>query len=86
MDHVRSRLTVSECRSCAVVGQSRTTQRRQPRVRADEAALTEAIVRLAAQYGPQILNVAAPGAHSRAMLRIAFDGAMPRFHGTRPLT
>jgi hypothetical protein len=34
-----------------VVGQSRATQRRQPKVRADEAALTEAIVRLATQYG-----------------------------------
>ena len=34
-----------------MVGQSRATQRRQPKVRADEAALTEAIVRLATQYG-----------------------------------
>jgi putative transposase len=33
------------------VGQSRATQRRQPKVRADEAALTEAVVRLATQYG-----------------------------------
>jgi len=33
------------------VGQSRATQRRQPKVRADEAVLTEAIVRLATQYG-----------------------------------
>jgi len=51
VDHVRSQLTVSERRACAVVGQSRTTQRRQPKVRADEAALTEAIVRLATRYG-----------------------------------
>ena len=51
MDHVRSQLTVSERRACAVVGQSRSTQRRQPKVRADEAALTEAIVRLATRYG-----------------------------------
>ena len=51
MEHVRSQLTVSERRACAVVGQSRTTQRRQPKVRADEAALTEAIVRLATRYG-----------------------------------
>ena len=29
----------------------RTTQRRQPKVRADGAALTEAIVRLATRYG-----------------------------------
>ena len=51
MEHVRSQLTVSERRACAVVGQSRTTQRRQPKVRADEAALTAAIVRLATLYG-----------------------------------
>jgi len=51
VDHVRSQLPVSERRACAVVGQSRATQRRQPKVRADEAALTEAIVRLASQYG-----------------------------------
>jgi transposase InsO family protein len=36
---------------CAVVGQPRATQRRRPKVRVDEAALTEAIVRLAKQYG-----------------------------------
>jgi transposase InsO family protein len=34
-----------------VIGQSRATQRRTPKVRDDEAALTEAIVRLAKQYG-----------------------------------
>jgi putative transposase len=51
VDRVRSQLTVSERRACAVVGQSRSTQRRQPKVRADEAALTEAIVRLATRYG-----------------------------------
>jgi transposase InsO family protein len=51
VDHVRSQLTVSERRACAVVGQPRSTQRRQQRVRADEAALTEAIVRLATRYG-----------------------------------
>ena len=51
MDHVRSQLTVSERRACAVVGQSRSTQRRERKVRADEAALTAAIVRLASRYG-----------------------------------
>ena len=51
MEHVPSQLAVSERRACAVVGQSRSTQRRQPKVRADEAALTEAIVRLATRYG-----------------------------------
>ena len=51
MDHVRSQLPVSERRACGVVGQPRATQRRAPKVRDDEAALTDAIVRLAKQYG-----------------------------------
>src|SRR5262245_24905107 len=51
VDHVRAQLSVSERRACAVVGQSRSTQRRQPKVGADEAALTAAIVRLATRYG-----------------------------------
>lgn len=43
---------MSERRACLVVGQSRSTQRRQPKVRADEgAALTAAIVQLATRYG-----------------------------------
>ena len=49
--HVRSQLSVSVRRACVVVGQSRETQRRQPKVRGDEPALTEGIVRLATQYG-----------------------------------
>ena len=50
--HVRSQLTVSERRACSVVGQSRSTQRRQPKVRADEAAVrAAAIMRLATRYG-----------------------------------
>jgi putative transposase len=48
---VRSQLPVSERRTCAVVGQPRATQRRCPKVRDDEAALTAAIERLATQYG-----------------------------------
>lgn len=44
-------LPVSERRTCAVVGQPRATQRRKPKVREDEAALTEAIIGLAKQYG-----------------------------------
>ena len=51
MEHVRSRLPVSERRACAVVGQARATQRRRPEVRDDEAALTSAIERLATRYG-----------------------------------
>ena len=51
MDHVRSQLPVSERRACSVVGQPRATQRRPPKIRHDEAALTDAIVRLAKKYG-----------------------------------
>ncbi len=43
----RARLAVSERRACRVVGQSRTTQRRQPKTRSDERRLTAAIIRLA---------------------------------------
>ena len=48
---MRSQLPVSERRACSVVGQPRATQRRTPKIRHDEAALTEAIVRLAKKYG-----------------------------------
>ena len=48
---MRSKVPVSERRTCSVVGQPRATQRRRPKVRDDEAALTAAIVRLATQYG-----------------------------------
>jgi putative transposase len=51
VDHVRSQLPISERRACSVVGQPRATQRRKPKIRDDEAALTEAIVRLAKTYG-----------------------------------
>jgi putative transposase len=51
VNHVRSQLPVSERRACVVVGQSRATQRRKPKIRDDEAALTEVIVRLAKKYG-----------------------------------
>jgi putative transposase len=51
VDHVRSQLSVSERRACRVIGQSRATQRRCPRIRDDEAELTVAIVRLATKYG-----------------------------------
>jgi putative transposase len=44
-------LGVSERRACRTLGQPRSTQRRTRRVRSDEAALTEAIVVLAAAYG-----------------------------------
>jgi putative transposase len=51
VEHARSRLPVSERRTCAVVGQPRATQHRRPQVRDDEAALTSAVERLATQYG-----------------------------------
>ena len=43
-------LGVSERRACRVVGQHRSTQRRRPTPRADEAALTRAIIRLAERF------------------------------------
>jgi transposase InsO family protein len=49
--HVRSALGVSERRACRTLGQARSTQRRVPQPRADEAPLTEAVVRLAGEYG-----------------------------------
>jgi len=42
---------VSERRACGLLAQPRGTQRYVPRVRADEDLLTQAIVRLACQYG-----------------------------------
>lgn len=44
-------LDVSERRACRVVGQHRSTQRKQPTPPADEKPLTAAIIRLAQQYG-----------------------------------
>ena len=48
---LRSGFPVSERRACAVVGQPRATQRYLPTRKADEAALTQAIVSLASEYG-----------------------------------
>jgi transposase InsO family protein len=42
---------VSERRACTVIKQPRSTQRRKPVKRADEDALTQAIIRLACEYG-----------------------------------
>lgn len=44
-------LGVSLSRACRVVGQHRSTQRKAPRGRTDELALTQAIIRLAERYG-----------------------------------
>ena len=49
--HVRRELKISERRACAALGQHRSTQRKAPQGRDDEAALTADIVELARQYG-----------------------------------
>lgn len=51
IEHVRRELHVSERRACAALGQHRSTQRKTPKGRDDEAALTADIVALARQYG-----------------------------------
>ena len=48
---MRERLGVSERRACRVLGQARSTQRHEPRVREDEPRLVARIVDLARQYG-----------------------------------
>ena len=44
-------LGVSERRACRVLGQARSTQRRRPKIRSDEAPLTARIIQLATYYG-----------------------------------
>ena len=51
MTQLQSKFQVSERRACRVVQQSRCTQRYVPTIRADEDALTKAIVALAEGYG-----------------------------------
>ena len=51
IEHVRRQFAVSERRVCAALGQHRSTQRKTPRGRDDEARLTADIVELARQYG-----------------------------------
>jgi putative transposase len=51
IDHVRQKFQVSEQFVCRVLGQYRSTQRKVPRCRADEDALTADIIALASQYG-----------------------------------
>ncbi|MCL8385584.1 IS3 family transposase [Xanthobacter aminoxidans] len=51
VEHVVSKLGVSERLACRVLGQHRSTQRKMPVGRADEAALTADIVELATRYG-----------------------------------
>ena len=51
MKAVQDRLSVSERKACKVLGQHRSVQRCQPKLRDDEASLTQAIVALATRYG-----------------------------------
>ena len=51
IDLVRSKMKVSERRVCRVLGQHRSTQRRQPCGRADEERLVAYMIELARQYG-----------------------------------
>lgn len=51
MEGAKQRLGVSERRACRVLGQARSTQRHHPNIAYDEEALTQAIVRLAEQFG-----------------------------------
>ena len=51
IDHVTTKFDVSERLACRVPGQHRSTQRKAPRGRADDAALTADIVALATEYG-----------------------------------
>ena len=51
MERVIKELRVSERRACRVLGQARNTQRRRPKVRDDEDALTKRIIQLATCYG-----------------------------------
>ena len=51
VSRVCGRLGVSERRACQVLGHSRTTHRYRPLEHSHEAVLTEAVVRLAGQFG-----------------------------------
>ena len=51
IEHVRRKFQVSERFACRVLGQHRSTQRKVPRGRDDENALTADIIALAQEYG-----------------------------------
>ena len=51
IEHVRQTFQVSERFAYRVLGQHRSTQRKMPRGRADEEALTADIIAVATQYG-----------------------------------
>jgi transposase InsO family protein len=49
--HVQAELGVPERRACRVVGQARSSQRREPAIRSDEPSLVARIVELACRFG-----------------------------------
>ena len=51
MDQVIAKFGVSERLACRVLGQHRSTQRKAPQGRCDDAALTDDIIALATEYG-----------------------------------
>jgi transposase InsO family protein len=51
VEHIKLKLAVSERRACRTLGQHRSTQRKVPRGRDDEEALTADIIALAREYG-----------------------------------
>ncbi len=51
IEHVRRKFQISERFACRVLGQHRSTQRKVPRGRSDEEALTADIIALAQEYG-----------------------------------
>jgi len=51
VERVEERLEISEKRSCQVLDQPRSTQRRLPRISGDEEALTADIIALATRFG-----------------------------------
>ncbi|WP_157374255.1 IS3 family transposase [Salipiger sp. CCB-MM3] len=51
VEHVRQTLGISERRACRVLGQHRSTQRKPPQGREDEARLTADVIDLAREYG-----------------------------------
>jgi transposase InsO family protein len=51
VEHVLSELGVSERRACAVLGQSRSTQRHEARIPDDEPLLVDRVTELAGMYG-----------------------------------
>ena len=49
--HVRQTLVVSKRRTCRVIGQHRSAQRKRSQGKVDEELLTENIIKLAREYG-----------------------------------